>query len=240
MKECTPREMYDLRVLKWIPYHVDKIKTDLLSACGYLYYEYRKLAVLEWNLNKDAYKFTKCIKESVNYSVKQMQTILTVNPNATRYQSEFTLVFDALCTGEELFAKETSLFVDDNTDYHKKPSSHPADWLYRCIVALVLERNTDQWDMFLEKLKKGYSVQKRLKLYPYALLLEAIWNKDTALFHEQIRIVADTHMKLTRSIFDDYEDKLLCLWGIALCNLARMKGMKIEFDHPLIPKELIS
>ncbi len=236
----TPQEEY-VFVNKSIEGHLKKSQesSDRLMALGSLYTRYRTLSALEWHLHQDADKFKEYIKEAVNYRANCFIECNKVNPSNRSNTSFLDPLFDSISTGEETYTKGFFTIVDDNYDYEEKPSSHPADWLYRCLVALVLGRNIEYWDEFSEKLKKGYSVQKRLKLYPYALLLEAIWTKNEALFHEQIQIVADTHKKLTRSIFEDYEDKLLCLWGIALCNLAKMKGMTIEFDHPFIPKELI-
>ena len=239
MKEMSPQE-------KWVQYAEELIPADLVSirsenvsertfALRGLYYGYRKLATLEWCLHKDAELFREYMKEAIQYFlewVKQDETVIFYPPSLVQ-------LLDVLNTGNVSLIKEFIEYVDDHFDYKTKPDAHPADWLYRCLVALILGRNADQWDFFIEKLKKGYSVQKRLKLYPYGLLLEAIWTQNEDLFHEQIQIIAETHKKLTRSIFDDYEDKLLCLWGIALCNLAKIKGLRIEFDHPFIPKELI-
>jgi hypothetical protein len=238
MKEFTPEEMYDLSVNRLIPDELERLKTNRISSLGSLYTRYRTLATLEWHLHKNAEQFREYMKKAVEYDIKRFKDSKTRCPE-NLFQSKYSLLLDVLCTGDESFSKETTIFVDDNHDYKSKPIAHLAPWLYRCLVALVLERNADQWEFFMEKLKKAFSTKQYWKLYPYALLLEAIWTKNDTLFHEQLQIVADTHKKLTRSIFDDYEDKLLCLWGIALCNLAKMKGMRIEFDHPFIPKELI-
>ena len=239
MKEFVPQEQWERYSNEYIPYHLDKLKSDksldVVSGLGGLSSGHKILSVLEWHLHKDAEKFREYMKEAIRYFlewVKQDETVIFYPPSLVQ-------LLDVLNTGNVSLIKEFIEYVDDHFDYKTKPDAHPADWLYRCLVALVLGRNADQWEFFIEKLKKGYSVQKRLKLYPYALLLEAIWTKNETLFHEQLQIIAETHKKLTRSIFDDYEDKLLCLWGIALCNLAKMKGLRIEFDHPFIPKELI-
>lgn len=242
MKKMSPQE-------KWVQYAEELIPADLVGirsenvsertfALRGLYYGYRKLATLEWHLHKDAELFREYNKKAVEYDIKRFKDSKEKEPDIA-FQSPYAKLLDTISAGNESFSKETTIFVDDNHDYKSKPIAHLAPWLYRCLVALVLDRNADQWEFFMEKLKKAFSTKQYGKLYPYALLLEAIWTKNETLFHEQIQIVADTHKKLTRSIFDDYEDKLLCLWGIALCNLAKMKGMKIEFDHPFIPKELI-
>jgi hypothetical protein len=108
-------------------------------------------------------------------------------------------------------------------------------------VVLVLDRYKEDFPMFMEKLKKGYSTKRWGKLMPYADLIEAIWNKDEMAFHTALNILANTHKSMVRGIFENQiEYQLLCLWGIGLCQLARIKGMNIDFDHEYIPKELIS
>jgi hypothetical protein len=148
-------------------------------------------------------------------------------------------VFDALNSGDWEFASDYIQFLDNHHDYDTKPTSHSANWLYRCLVSLALNRYEDEWNVFIEKLKKGYSTKKYGKLYPLALMLEAIWNNDEKVFNNQAHIFAASYKSMTRGIFPDWEDKLLNLWGLGICNLAVMKGLKVTIDHQYLPKELI-
>ena len=242
MKEFTPQEQFKRYTEERIPEDILNIQSNnssiAIMALSHLYSDYRFLAVLEWHLHGAGEKFREHMKTALDYERKRFMDSKSQRPEIL-FDTPIGFIFDALNTGDEVFAREYTQFLDDNHDYASKPSAHPANWLYRCLIALVVDRNLDQFPVFLEKLKKGYSTQKYGKLYPYALAIEAIWARDSVTFNEQMTVIAETHRKMLRSIFDDYEDKLLCLRGLALCNLARMKGMTVSIDHPYIPKKLI-
>ena len=198
---------------------------------------YQKLGVLEYHLHQDTKLFREHAKTGLEYRQAFYNEVLQKDPNMKTYGYEE--IMDSLLVQNFEEVKEWTTFVDDHYDYSGKPN-HIADWLYRILVAFILGRGMENIEMFLEKIKKGYSTKQYQKLYPYGLMLEAIYKNDSELFHEQLPIITSTHKKMLRSIIgDSWKDRVLCLWGIAFCNLVRMKGMTITFDHPLIPQELI-
>jgi hypothetical protein len=242
MKEFTAVEMYEFIVNKSIPDHINQIDNGTsirkLSSLGSLSPRYRQYATLAWHLHEDAKKFKECMKIATEYEHRWFVSTLPQRPN-NKYDTPCQLVFDALNTGDWNFACDYIQYLDDHHDYDTKPTNHSANWLYRCLASLALNRYEDQWSVFIDKLKKGYSTKKYGKLYPLALMLESIWNNDEKVFNDQAHIFAASYKSMTRGIFPDYEDKLLSLWGLGICNLAVMKGLKVTIDRQYLPKELI-
>ena len=70
---------------------------------------------------------------------------------------------------------------------------------------------------------------------PYTQIMKTIWEKDAEALHEQVTQTATKYRKLR----DRYLDELLCIRAVGLCNLARMRGMPVTFDHKYIPQALI-
>ncbi|QOL19454.1 Imm49 family immunity protein [Candidatus Bodocaedibacter vickermanii] len=243
MKLPTPQEQYERYQKKIIPeYFMDMESENVskrLNSLHGLYSGYKFLGILEWYLHKDSKKFKEYMKTAVEYDKDSFLYSKEIRPSNKTSTACLSAMFDALNSGNEDLVKSYFTMVDDYYDYDTKPTSHPANWLYRCLVVLALNRYENQWSVFIEKLKKGYSTKQYGKLYPLALMLEAIWNKDEMVFNEQAQIFADSYKSMTRGIFPDYEDKLLSLWGLGICNLAEMKGLKVTIDHQYLPKELI-
>jgi hypothetical protein len=237
----TPKDLLKRYVSELIPDHLTKLCSSIdwvkVSAMGSLSNEYYTLAILEWHLHSDAAKYKEYMKVSVNYDQKRFEYLLSQKPE-TQCQSPITRIFVSLNSGDSDLTSQYVQFLDDHHNNNIRPT-HPADWMYRCLIVLVLNRQLNEWKVFIDKLKKAYSTKKWSKLYPLALMLEAIWDKDEVVFNEQAQLFASSYKSMTRGIFSDYEDKLLSLWGLGICNLAAMKGLKITIDHQFIPRELI-
>lgn len=239
MKLKTPQEMYASRINEWIPWHIEELKTNKISACGSLYFEYRKLAVLEWHLHRDAEKFKEYMRVAVEYEQKGFLATLVEVPDNKMYTSCLSQIFDAMSSGDEELLKSYVTMSDDHFAYDLKRPLEPETTLYKSLVALTIGRETKLFEQLMENLKNGYSVKSRIKLYPLALIIEAIWNRDKTTLNEQLQIFAEGYKKMQRSYYPDYEDQFLALDAIALSTFASMKGLKVTIDHPMLPKELI-
>jgi hypothetical protein len=243
MKEFTAVEMYEFVVNKSIPDHINQIDNGTsiqkVSSLGSLSTRYRQYAALEWYLHRDARKFREYMKIAVEYDIDGFLYSKEIRPKNKTSTACLSSMFDALSSGNTELVTSYFTMVDNHFDYDTKPTTHSANWLYRCLVSLALNRYEDQWNVFIEKLKKGYSTKQYGKLYPLAVMLEAIWNNDEVMFNEQAQLFANSYKSMTRGIFPDYEDKLLSLWGLGICNLAVIKGLKVKIDHQYMPKELI-
>jgi hypothetical protein len=103
---------------------------------------------------------------------------------------------------------------------------------------LISGRYKDTVEQNLVKLKKMYDIKAYERVRPEYGLYEALVNNDTTSFHSHLEQLAKTH-KGTGNLFVNYEDRLLCVTGLALTNLALGRGMNIDFDHPFVPKALM-
>ena len=244
MKKKELKSLYERFLCKDTPESLERFNSsqtdDKQSASQRLSHVYCLLGSFEWYFHKNDNLFFDYMKKSIFYKKEDLFLCKEGNPDFKTYPSLTSELFPDLCTGNEVIIRDFFSLIDDHFDYDEKPSSHPTPWMYRCLVVLTLGRMEDQFPHFLEKLKKGYSTKRWGKLMPYADLIEAIWHRDESAFHEALRVISNTHKSMVRGIFENQiEYQLLCLWGIGLCQLARIKGMHIDFDHEYIPRELI-
>jgi hypothetical protein len=232
--KTPPLEMYEFITKTGIDMDLEFVKEGLISSKGGLYSSYRTLAVLEWHLHKDKEKFKEHLKTALAYERERFTEAHAANPNIW-YHCSGGYSDTALMTGDFAYAQQYSTFLDDHL--HPKPDALEP-WGYYITMYLILGRYEDILDFNMAKLKKSYERKMYEKIRPEYGLYEALVNKDTASFHSHLEQLAKTH-KGTGNLFVNYEDRLLCVTGLALTNLALGRGMNIDFDHPFVPKALM-
>lgn len=240
MRTFTPKEFYEDFLLKEsIPSHLKAIEQDPHDslAINLLSKRYRQLAVLEWQLHKDADKFKAHMKTSVEYDQHWIEGVVAKRGKA-ELDTHISPIFDAMITGDGTFLTQYVTFVD--RWYWEPPRPlQPETSLYKTLVYVVLGKEVTPFEEVMARLKKGYSVKSRLELYPIACMLEAIAHKNEDVLNEQLQVFAHSYKKMQRRLYPDYEDQFLCMDGIALATFAQIKGMRVDIDHAYVPKALI-
>jgi hypothetical protein len=238
VKEKTPQETYNFIIDQGIPESLDNTKLDnfyqRISARGYLYSDYRQLAVLEWHLHKDAGKYREYLKTALAYERERFIEVHENNPTIW-YHFPGGYAETALLTGDFTYAQKYSAFLDD---HHDQKAEIRKPWGYYVKMYLLLGRYKDTLETNIIKLKKTYDTKSYERVRSEYGLYEALVENDTVKFHTNLEQLAKTH-KGTGNLFLDYEDRFLCLSGLALSNLAIGLGMKIDFDHPFVPRALL-
>lgn len=236
--KTPPQEMYKYLIERAIPESLEKIElTDYsrkILAKDFLYREYRRLGVLEWHLHGDVPLYKQHLKTALKYERERFTEAHQKDPTIWYYcPGEYART--ALRTGDFAYAKSYSTFLDDHRDptYEvRKP------WEYYVLMHLLLGRYEEGFNKNMANLKKTYDTKIYEPIRPEYSLYEAIAEAHEEKFHKHLEHLARTHKPIAR-LFVDYEDRLLCLKGIALCNLALGRGMKVDFDHPFVPQALL-
>jgi hypothetical protein len=238
MVDFSPEAMYERR-LDWISKHKKELEDPKmkLSALYGLEVEYFKVAFLDWHLHQSPEKFQEYMKASVRCQEERFHDARKRGLNDRTNMVMVGSVSIAIASGDQKFFVDYLTFFDDHFDYEEKPMAFLGDWAYRCWVCLILGRNLDQFDFFLEKLQKVCDKKEYRKFKHYPQVLKSIWLGDEQGFHENLKILTDDYKG--RFMKDDV-NRFLSVWGISICHIAKFKGMTVDFDHPYVPKELIA
>jgi len=119
---------------------------------------------------------------------------------------------------------------------------HPFDLAFGYCLKAVVERDElgmNEWcPRFLGECASEESVDFR----GYAEALDAIRRIDPEDASAALKSVANRHANQCKmgGVFKDTEDETLCVWGIAIANLANSQGLSIALGSPSIPQELVS
>jgi hypothetical protein len=74
----------------------------------------------------------------------------------------------------------------------------------------------------------------------YALMFESILESDESKANESLIAIIEGHRRLSkRGRYKDMVDETLCVWGIGIVNLARIHGLNVSSEAPLIPADLL-
>ncbi|MFN9115985.1 MAG: Imm49 family immunity protein [Bacteroidota bacterium] len=237
-REKTPIEKYEFITKISLPEELEEANSpnvdDRTFAKDSLYSDYRQLAVLEWHLHKDAGKYREYLKTALAYERERFIEVHENNPTIW-YHFPGGYAETALLTGDFTYAQKYSAFLDD---HHDQKAEIRKPWGYYVKMYLLLGRYKDTLETNIIKLKKTYDTKSYERVRSEYGLYEALVENDTVKFHTNLEQLAKTH-KGTGNLFLDYEDRFLCLTGLALSNLAIGLGMKIDFDHPFVPRALL-
>lgn len=150
-------------------------------------------------------------------------------------------IFYALCINDLESAKEMATLCDYNVV--SPPAEHdPLNVAFtRSLASLVLnakEYEIDALDMFEEQCQIG-----RNRAYiGYAMALRAIAiGSEKGLYHALSNIVENYHRQTGRNdYFHSPEKSLLCFYGVGLVHLSRFKGIAVDFENDIMPRDLIA
>lgn len=82
-------------------------------------------------------------------------------------------------------------------------------------------------------------LKKKKSMVGFIQCFKAIYDKDEDAFYEGFKNIMKMYKTFVASGTVFGPDETLGMWPIAIMNLARLKGMDVEVDLPLVPKELL-
>ena len=206
--------------------------------------DYPTIAIWEWHLFERLEHFTDYMAKSAECEMLMIRTYNKINPEFVgnpAYRALEDPMFYVLCSGQEEAIREYYTFVDDLYDYREEPK-YMACWYYRILVGLTIGRQKEKLSYFVEQMLHIVENKRGGKrMVPYARMLEAIIKRDEAGFHAALSEAARKYKSaIWKEPFVGAQFELLNLRAIPLCQLALMHGIKVEFDHPYVPKEILA
>lgn len=196
---------------------------------------HRLFAVTSYVLDHDREGFFEHLKKYVDYQIK-----LFSQEDEKRRLHEYRVptfreVFISLCLGSPenaLSLMEYIKQVDLNDSTKLATAFHKA---FRLLILGTggTPAELDENIIIFQNKYKSYT--------GYPLCFKAIYDQDSIAFQKGFEVLMKGHKVLSRANneFGNTVDSIIALWPLGIVNLARMKGMDVMVDHPLIPQDLI-
>jgi hypothetical protein len=209
---------------------------------------HRFLAVAEYVETGDPERFRENMRQSVNYLIQLYEKYGAGEKVSQSYLDEdsFVYLWNSLAAGDWDLSEKLMKYI-----YKYNPDmNHPNPWGrgYKInhfdrgfnYMLQVVMLGMDLGEDIFQKTHDVFA--KRHKSYVgYIKAFEAIYKKDKQQFEEAFKIIMKGHNILCRTgcEFGNSVDEVVAVWPLAMVNLARMKGVDVQIQHPLIPQDLI-
>lgn len=199
---------------------------------------YRYIAVADYVAHRDAAAFRATLKKALSYRLALYEAPEDA-PEKRFWNRDFyeiRYIMDSLALGDLEFSTKMMRF--NEAPLEKK--AHPFIKRLHGLLQGALLKGFANYPEILEEVIEHWG--KREKSYlGYAQGFKAIHEKESATFVEALTLIMKGHKRLCHPAgeWGGTEDEVIAIWPLGLANLARMKGLTFDFDHPLLPADLI-
>lgn len=230
-----------LRVDKLTANAADASKDKDGSATSILSGHLRSLALSSFILIKDISFFRSYLYKSANVYLKLFERSDAGEPISRSYVSmlAYKELLDALASGDMALSAAFAQKMGERDALEKEydvPFTIAFGYTLKYLV-LDDEGNAKTWLARLKSLCEG----KTANFKGYIAMITAIIHQDEAAMNVAIPALIEGHKKESKGqgMFSDLLDEYLAVWAIGLANLAKKRGLILNVDVDLIPKELV-
>lgn len=210
---------------------------------------FRKLAVFECVLEIAPEQFRANMKKAVDGWLKLLDRFhrcqkitnsvvgnTMVGNSLVDFIPAYQSTLDALAIGDETLAKQVAAEIQ-----HRAPGKgHRFSRLFAfTLKAAVLE--ADEFEERLVELENVVPKRGCKQFAGHAAVFRCLLERDEAGVTPAFESLLRGHRKLSvgAGMFNNTPDKYLCVWGVGLANLLLLRGLPVEIDDPLMPRQLL-
>lgn len=149
-------------------------------------------------------------------------------------------LFNALASGDAAVSRELAERMGGREAVESE-YDRPFDIAMGYALKAVLADDDGASRPYVEALERACQEPENADFKGYASVLRAILSQDAKSGESALDEVIAGHRRQSkgRGLFKDTEDEVLCVWGVGIINLARMRGLAIGSREPLVPADLL-
>lgn len=212
------------------------------SASNSLAGTLRFLAVADFILDKDLAAFRFELSEAAELRRKLFGRFDAGEPVSPSYvsMSSYKALFNVLAAGDKSLAMEFSQCMGGR-EVIENEYDRPFDMTLGYTLKTLLATDDTAAARYLDAFETICQESANTDFKGYAIVLRAILNQDVSAANEGFAELLFGHKRQCKNggLFKDSEDEVLCVWGVGLANLARMRGLAVQPNDPLIPVDLL-
>lgn len=201
--------------------------------------EFRAVAVYQCVAERKWDEFAILIKRSPQLWMKLLARSHrdeTISPSLVDFIPAYQCTLDALAAGDEALAKQVAVEIQHRTE----GNGHRWSRIFaHALKSTVLE--AEDVEERLVELETEVQQKGSLQFQGHAQVLRCLVERNFACVEEAFQKLIKGHRRLSSGsgMFNLTEDKYLCVWGVGLANLLLLRGLPVEIDDPLIPRQLL-
>jgi hypothetical protein len=232
----------------------DKLKDREGTYTNNLGKHHRFLGIAMFLVDRDVSAFRSHLAKSAESKLSHFQRAQAGEPVDGSYLSmlAFNQLFDALAASAFPLAINLATIIGGRADIEQEHDTPFTRAMGYALKETVLDEGgaaVDQLNALVAGPERALDSQeerdpeeglKYTDFRGYASTMQGIRARDERAVNTGLATIAEGHMRQSkRGRFCDDDDKYLCVWGLALANLARHRGIPVQIKHTLIPTELI-
>lgn len=238
LREMRRKHLLQLRVNCSAP---EKDKTG--SASNSLVGTLRFLAVADYVLDRNVSAFRSGLAETAELSKELLDRFDSGESISPSYASmmAYKELFGALASGDKDLSKAFAAKMGGR-DAVEREYDRPFDVALGYTLKSLLATGDDKTaERYLEAFERACQEPENVDFKGYAVVFRGILNQDAGASELGLNELIAGHKRQSKGngLFKDTEDELLSVWGVGLVNLARMRGLMVQANDPLIPTELL-
>jgi hypothetical protein len=212
------------------------------SASNSLSGTLRFLAVADYIIDKDIKSFKDKISESSVLRCKLFDRFESGEKISPSYVSmiSYKALLNVLASGDEGIARCFSERIGGRVHIEKE-YDRPFDIAIGYSIKYIVLSDFPSASPWVDKLDALCREEENVDFLGYAKVLRALLGRDRQHANYGLIDIVAGHKRqiFGNGLFKDTEDELLCVWGVAMANLARMHGIQVDSVEPLIPSDLL-
>ena len=197
--------------------------------------DHRLLAIAAYVLDHDVKGFRDHMGKVMDYTFKSFEKCKEQGRGVFINSICYLNIFDILSYGDSSLAVKAMEYAED-VDLKKERPLASVKYINLAFRLLIIGRKAKAEDLdemvtLHEKKKKSFM--------GYALCFKAIYDQDIQAFEEGFKVLMKGYKTSLSSLIGFQTDETLAMWPLGVVNLARMKGLDVKPEHPLVPQELM-
>lgn len=238
LREMRRKHLVQLRLNSSMPER-DRDGSASDSLAGSL----RFLAVADYVSDKNVSAFRELLSEAARLRLKLFERFDAGEAISPSYVSlmAYKPLLVALAAGNEAVAQALAERMGGREPIEVE-YDRPFDRAFGQSLKAIVIRNTTDAQRALHLLDQACKEPENIDFKGYAKALHSIIERDARVLQQAFDEILAGHKRQSvgAGLFNGTEDELLCVWGVAIANLARWNGLTVPAPGALIPAELIS
>lgn len=237
LREMRRKHLAQLRLNQSIPGR-DKDGSTSDSLAGSL----RFLGVADYVLDKNVPAFREQLSEAAELRLKLFERFDAGEAISPSYVSmmAYKPLLNALAAANEALARSLAARMGGREAVEAE-YDRPFDRALGYCLKSILARDSVGAQRALQELDRACKEPENVDFSGYAKALRSIIERSPDMLPEAFDEIIAGHRKqsLGTGLFKDTEDEVLCVWGVAVANLARWSGLPAPGADSLVPAELM-
>lgn len=220
----------------------DPLKDKTGSASNSLAGSLRFLSVADYVLGKDVSAFRGQLSEAAMLRLKLFERYEAGEPISPSYVSmmAYKPLLNALAAANQGLAQDLAAHMGGR-DAIEAEYDRLFDQAFGYCLKGIVVHDAAAARRALQDLEQACKESENSDFKGYVMALRSIIERDADVLPQAFEEIVAGHKKQSvgTGLFKDTEDEVLCVWGVAVANLARWNGLPVPNPNPLLPAELM-